>query len=166
MPLQTVPCWWAELLIDSSPAQVVSQPSTPRSRSSENAGATPLSSHRWKLPRYILSVLPSLFPWYGYAGAGGGKHRRGTTKAGRLYSSASAAPVFTTSSGGHTHTSRHHLGSSGLHTLDLAVGGELQLTGNGLFKMSLLASFPLICSITCTDLHTHSFYIQFRHLTL
>lgn len=59
-----------------------------------------------------------------------------------------------------------HPSSSGLHTSDSVAIGKSQLTGNGLFKMSFLASFSLICSVTSTELHNHSIYIQFWHLIL
>lgn len=51
-----------------------------------------------------------------------------------------------------------HPSSSGLHTSDSVAIGKSQLTGNGLFKMSFLASFSLICSVTMHRV-TQSFHL-------
>ena len=164
MALQTVPSWCTKLRIGWSPTQVASQPRH-SSSSLENSGAAPLASHGRRFPCYSLGLLRLLSLGVGVCGRRWVRDsEEGPTV---LFGLCSPSRSGTRPLLGATRRALGcHPTSSGLHALDSTARGKSRLTGKGLFKMSFLASFSLIRSGTCTELHNHSIYIQFWHLIL
>ena len=100
-------------------------------------------------------------------GVGGVRDRRRTMKEGQSYSASEALHVQEHSLCWDPCTNPWNvIPVPRVSTLRTLASGKSRLAGNGLFKMSLLASFSLICSVTSTELHNHSIYIQFWHLIL
>ena len=127
----------------------------------------------YEMRSYVLSTWHRLSASLSFSliwvcgGVGGVRDRRRTMKEGQSYSASEALHVQEHSLCWDPCTNPWNvIPVPRVSTPPTLASGKSRLAGNGLFKMSLLASFSLICSVTSTELHNHSIYIQFWHLIL